>query len=117
MPRTITLMEQDGNSPALFWTTKLIGSAHKDGSLSIWAVEESAFGRVTHTVATRVAAADEIIPALLSLSELCELEIGYDEIAGTVGSRIAELDAHIADAVRHAAAELMQGVGTLRQAA
>jgi hypothetical protein len=110
-------MEQDGNSPVLFWTTSLVGTGHEDGSVSLWVVEESAFGRVTHKVATRVATAAELIPALVSLSDWSDLEIGYEEIIGTVVSRLATVQADLADAVESEAALLLLTAQLYREAA
>ncbi len=117
MSNTVTLMEQDGNSPVLFWTTKLVGAGHADGTVSLWVVEESAFGRVTHQVATRSSSAREIVAAMTSGADWSDLEIGYDAIVATIGPRLASVAGTMAAAISQDAWLLMQGETAPRKAA
>ena len=103
MAKTVVLMEREGSSPAIFWTTKLVAARQDDGSLSLWVIEDSAFGQVTHRVVANATSPEEINPVLLSLSDWSDLRIGYDDIVGTIGPRLAVLDAHLAEAVKQEA--------------
>jgi len=117
MTKTATLMKQDGNSPVLFWTTKLQCTRHDEGSVSLRVVENSAFGRITRTVATRSSSAAELVHAMMSISDWSDLQIDCGGIVDTICPRLAGLDGGMAEAIAHEAAAILDGAHRHRKAA
>ena len=103
MKSTVTLLEREGRSTVLDYTSRLVCSKRSNGALSLWLTESSDIGSVRRLVAREVRTPAAFVDAVLSVNEWTDLELDYLTIRDELCDRLRKVDPDFAASVGHLA--------------
>ena len=117
MAKSTILMTREGQNPVLHWTNYLTCSRRKEGSFSLWVVQESAYGKVSRNVVKRSRSVKKMIAALLLFMERSDPSVGYGTIVNEICPRLSQLDQPFAEALERKATQSLPPTRQKRRAA
>ncbi len=108
MKTTITLLERDGRSTVLDYTSRLVCSKQHNGAFTLWLTETSDLGCVRRLIARELSTPGDFIDAVLSVNAWTDLQLDHRTIRDVLCVSFARLDAGFAMLVGHAARDRIE---------
>lgn len=99
MASSVTLLEREGRSTALDYTSTLVCAKLKDGTFSLQLVEYSDIAKLRHPIAKHISTPREFIDAVLSIMGWTDLQLDYDIIVDEMSAPLRDLDPEFSSAV------------------
>jgi len=103
MKTSVTLLEREGRSAVLDYSSRLVCSKRPNGAFSLWLSELSDLGNLRRLIARQVRTPGEFVDAVLSVNDWTDLELDCETIRDVICIPLARLDPDFARIVGHLA--------------